>query len=495
MFNFVKSARFAILGVILATVLPPLNWPPYLALIIMIPLLDSLRKSRWGARFSSGLFFGLGYFLVLLKWLSVVGPDAVIALSFICALWWAMASSISTLFIQSRFWALWFATSWTALEILRDRLPWGGFGWGQIGIIWLDTPFAAFYATFGQIGMTFLTYLSIAVIYLQIRHKSRRGVGKSLIYGLGVFTTILLAVFLSQNYQPVEIEPNKQIDISAIQGGVERTGLGVLGQPRAVLNKHVEQTENSLSKINKTDLLVWPESSVDLDPYEDTLTLTTLKEIDEKVLPPILIGTTLHSKENLKQNTSLLLQSQSLTWVYQKRHLVPFGEFLPLRSVIEKYTDRASLLSTDYESGKTSGEIVVNGVKLALLICFEIADDSLMVENIGRQSAILVQTNNATYQNLGQSEQQSVYTRIRAIETKRPILSIATSGISLTVNADGEVTQQLSQAEIGLINMKVVQISGTTLATKSHNFVIWLIEICFFGGLILAAVRRFKMAS
>lgn len=81
MFEFVKSARFAILGAILATVLPPLNWPPYLALIVMIPLVESLRKSRWGARFGSGLFFGLGYFLVLLKWLSVVGPDAVIALS------------------------------------------------------------------------------------------------------------------------------------------------------------------------------------------------------------------------------------------------------------------------------------------------------------------------------------------------------------------------------------------------------------------------------
>ena len=65
--------RFAVLGAGFAMVLPPFNWPPYLVLFLMIPLIDDARNSRIGLRLVSGVFFGLGFFLVLLKWLIVVG--------------------------------------------------------------------------------------------------------------------------------------------------------------------------------------------------------------------------------------------------------------------------------------------------------------------------------------------------------------------------------------------------------------------------------------
>ena len=487
--------RFAVLGAGFAMVLPPFNWPPYLVLFLMIPLIDDARNSRIGLRLVSGVFFGLGFFLVLLKWLIVVGSDALLALSFICALWWALSNALSQFFFSSKYWVFWFACSWTALEILRDRLPWGGFGWGQLGIIWTETPFAGLYSTFGQIGMTFTTYLAIAYIYLHLRVRKTR-FNVRFVSSVAISISLIIGIsFVSHNFQPIVQHEKEKISIGAIQGGVANTGLGTLGPPRAVLNKHITETQNHLQTVNKLDLLVWPESSVDLDPYSDATTLASLLEIDLLVSPPILLGTTLYSDEGLKQNTSLLLRNETLQWVYQKRHLVPFGEFLPLRGVIARYTDRASLLSTDYESGTKAGSVSIENLSLGVIICFEVADVSLVHENIGSYSALLIQTNNATYQHLGQSEQQTAYNRVRALETKRPVLSVSTSGISQIVNSDGEVVQQISQDETGMMSFEVEKISGLTIASRTLEVQITLILLGFFSGIALLVFRRFGMLT
>jgi apolipoprotein N-acyltransferase len=491
----ISLIKFSILGAGMALVLPTTNFPPYIVLVLLIPLIRFQECASHLERFTSGLFFGLGYFLLLLKWMVVVGNDAWFALSILCAIWWAIAGLVSTSFVGSRFWPLWFATSWTALEILRDRFPWGGFGWGQIGTIWLETPFSGLYATLGQIGMTFLTYLAIAVVYVVTLNIRQFNTLKLTGYVSIVISLSLGASWLSLNKQPINRDVRQTIEISAIQGGVEHTGLGVLGQPYAVLNKHIAETQKYLAEINQSDLLVWPESSVDLDPYKDSLTPQSLFALDAEVSPPVLIGSTLRSESGLRQNVSQILQSSSITSVYQKRHLVPFGEFLPLRDLVSKYTERASMLATDYEPGKYSGDLEVAGINAAILICFEIADDSLIHENIANQSVVIVQTNNATYQHLGQSEQQLIYARIRAIETQRPVISVSTSGISAVINPKGQIVDSILQDDTGLLNSTITKVTGETIATKLHDALLILIFATFAGGLVLMVQKRFRLKS
>lgn len=487
--------KFAILGVGLAMLLPTNNLPPYFSLFLMIPLIEFQMHAGPTARFTSGLFFGLGYFLLLLKWMVVVGNDAWFALSLLCAIWWAIAGLVSTYFKSARYWPIWFATSWTALEILRDRFPWGGFGWGQIGTIWLDTPLSGLYASLGQIGMTFLTYLAIATIYqarLIIKViKPIRAFG----YISITISLLIGASWISLNHQPITTEDKKTIQISGIQGGVDHIGLGVLGAPHAVLNKHIQETLKHLNAVNKSDLLVWPESSVDLDPYQDSETWESLIALDAQVTPPVLIGSTLHSESGLKQNKSQILQSGAITSVYQKRHLVPFGEFLPLRDLISNYTERAKMLATDYEPGLTPGNFNISGIYAAILICFEVADDSLIHDNISNQSVVIVQTNNATYQHLGQSEQQLVYARVRAIETQRPVVSVSTSGISAIIDAKGRITNSIAQDETGILSIEVNKLTGATIATRLHGALILLILLCFAGGLGIIARKQFRLKS
>ena len=466
----------------------PFGWPAYLVFILFVPFLDLNASLSFSRRFLNGFLFGLGYFAVHLKWLAVVGTDAWLSLAVICAVWWGISSSLAGYYASSKFWPFWFASSWSALEILRDHFPWGGFGWGQVGLIWIDTPFAGLYATFGQIGVTWLTYFLVAVLYIYIVRDLFAGT-KLKIKRVGIGLVGALAVsFFSANFQPVYSVSSDSITILGIQGGVEHYGMGTGSDPYAVVDRHIKQTIENLEVVNNSDIVVWPESSVDQDPTDDDLTFKKLIDLDKKVAIPVLVGTTIYDQQSLKSNSAQLLYSGKLQTVYEKRHLVPFGEFLPLRYWIEQYTDRASLLAHDFKPGKTSSRLTIKGHELMVLICFEVADESLALENIEQKSAIIIPTNNATYQNLGQTQQQAIYSRLRAIETGRKVISIATSGESVIVNQYGQIESSLSQDDVGILTTDVSKTTGFTLASK----LFYPIEILIFCIFILGLIQSLK---
>lgn len=477
-------------GVLLALTFEPFNWPAFFVFFSFLPLIHIIHRLN-RHEFYFGFIFGLGFFIVILKWLNIVGIDALIALSLICSIWWGISSFLSKLFISSRYWPLWFALTFSAFELARDRFPFGGFGWGQLGISLVDTPISGLYGLVGQIGVTFLMYLLIAVFY-RLAYSQISWPRQILTVTLIVFGLVALSIAPINDFF-LKPSSSHSLKIVAVQGGVERTGLGTLGTPRAVLTKHIEVTEKYLSTINYSDLVIWPESSVDLDPYQDSLTLGTLYEIDKKVVPPVLIGSTIHNNDGFRVNSSQLLHEGSLNTVYEKRRLVPFGEFLPFREVFEKYTNRATLLSKDFYPGSTDGNLEVSKINLGILICFEVADDSLIHARIYDKSATIVQTNNATYQNLGQSEQQLMYARLRAIETGKPLISIATSGISAAIDSDGSLIQTISQNSTGIITITINEKIGSSLASKTHVVTKTSILFGFFGGLLLAIYRRFRI--
>lgn len=486
-----SNLKVFLAGAILGLLFPPFSLPVVFIFIVFLPFLSSIYKTTWRVRFKAGLIFGFGFFVILLKWLNVVGLDALILLSLICSLWWAISATVSGIFQESKYWPLWFATTFTTFELLRDRFPFGGFGWGQLGTLLIDTPLYGLIGLVGQVGATFIVYLAVSGFYLLVISASsfkRKVIGSVSIAILSVLiSTVTISAF------EIKTSGEKFIDLVAVQGGVERTGLGTLGTPRAVLEKHIETTLTNLNAINNADLVIWPESSVDLDPFQDFKTMNMLLDLDEKVIPPLLIGTTIHDTAGNRINSSQLLQNGALTAVYEKRRLVPFGEFLPFREIVENYTNRASLLATDFVPGKRDGTISDSGINLGVLICFEVADDSLIHKGISENSATIIQTNNATYQHLGQSEQQVLYTRVRAVETNKSVISIATSGLSVIVNSHGEVEDSIKQDDTGIMQYRVYEQIGTSFATKFHTPVKLLIVLVFASGMLLRGFSRFRM--
>lgn len=480
-------------GIGLAFLFPPYNLPVIFIFLFFYPYLKQVSTATNLERIKIGLIFGFGYFCILLKWLNIVGFDALIMLSLVCALWWSIATLFAGFFRNSKFWPVWFAVSFTFFELLRDQMPFGGFGWGQIGILIVNTPFSGIYSLLGQVGTTFLINVFLAWSFLVVSSRSF-SIRKNLFFGTAILCTLIVS-HLPLTSSFIKTNPSKEIRVVAVQGGVERTGLGTLGQPRAVLRKHIETTISNLSIVNASDYVIWPESSVDLDPFQDSETFNLLIDLEQDVTPPILLGTTLHNADGKRLNSSQELQDGKLTTKYQKRRLVPFGEFLPIRDIVEKYTSRSSLLTTDFAPGQKTGQLQAAEINLGILICFEIADDSLIFDGIENNSATIVQTNNATYQYLGQSEQQILYTRVRAIETGKPIISISTSGVSVLVDETGQIQQQLSQSETGIIDFTISERLGKTIISEIYPFINFFIYILFGIGLLFKFTQRFKIRS
>jgi apolipoprotein N-acyltransferase len=125
---------------------------------------------------------------------------------------------------------------------------------------------------------------------------------------------------------------------------------------------------------------------------------------------------------------------------YVKRGLTPFGEFMPLRKIAEFVSPYAASV-VDFKAGENLQVHKVAGSSLGPIICYEIINDHLVSQMSAQSSALLVQTNSATFAGTAESRQQLAITRIRAVENSRSVLSVSTVGISAFIDNNGRVVK------------------------------------------------------
>jgi apolipoprotein N-acyltransferase len=152
---------------------------------------------------------------------------------------------------------------------------------------------------------------------------------------------------------------------------------------------------------------------------------------------------------------------------YVKRHPVPFGEYIPFRSLVRLVTDKVDLVPRDFVAGNEVGVLDVGPVRLGDVICFEVAYDDLVRDVVtGGGELLVVQTNNATFGRSGETSQQLAMGRLRAVEHGRAVLVAATSGISAVIAPDGELVEQAPVFTQEVLSAQVPRRTGTTLATR-----------------------------
>jgi apolipoprotein N-acyltransferase len=176
---------------------------------------------------------------------------------------------------------------------------------------------------------------------------------------------------------------------------------------------------------------------------------------------------------------------------YVKRHPVPFGEYIPFRSLVGRVTDKVDLVPRDFVAGNEVGVLDVGPVRLGDVICFEVAYDDLVRDVVtGGGELLVVQTNNATFGRSGESAQQLAMGRLRAVEHGRAVLVAATSGISAVITPDGGLVEQAPVFTREVLSATVPTRSGTTLATRLGAAPELLLSGLALGAAGLAARRR-----
>ena len=387
--------------------------------------------SRSERKYLSVLVFALTFNLVLLHWTSTyVGSVPWVILAVGLSLFYLPLVAVKRLGIA------FFPLIFIVLEEIRNRFPFQGFGWARIAYSQADAPYAKIAAHGGAVALSAITVLLGLVLFFLFQKQFR--------------ILILLPLFLV--IVPIDVQMNQTTQALMIQGNVPKLGLDFNSRAKEVFFNHVKETDIAIMENSKVDFILWPENSVDVDPFRNPEVFEALNSY--KI--PLIIGAIV-GRDNDILNTSILWTKESQN-VYIKQHLTPFGEYIPLRSLASKISPFVDDVR-DFSPGNESTIFTVDKAKIAPVICYELLDDQILEKAAKSSNLLAVQTNSATFGDSAQSAQQLQITRIRAIEHSRNILSVSTTGYSAVIDYNGKVLQKSDMgtaqhlyAEVGLIS-------------------------------------------
>jgi apolipoprotein N-acyltransferase len=382
----------------------------------------------------SSFLFAVTLNLIVLHWSS----------TFVGSLPWViLAVGMSIFYLPLALVSKWGMTAYPLLYILleelRNRFPFGGFGWVRVAYTQADSPFSKIAAIGGASALSALTLL-IALILFFVTQRRISAI---------TFLPFLLILI------PVNLSTTGNATVLMIQGNVPTLGLDFNSRAKAVFNNHFEKTQEEIAKDPNVDFILWPENSVDVDPFLNADVNASLNSIQQ----PLIIGAILNKGSSL-YNTSILWGGE-LPDTYIKQHLTPFGEYIPLRSlarIISPLVDEVE----DFSPGDGGKTFSIGEIKVAPVICYELIDDDLLRQAAADSNILAVQTNSATFGMSAESAQQLSITRVRAIEHGRNIASVSTTGYSAIINSSGKVVEQTAMGSADSIRAEVGLIEGHT---------------------------------
>ena len=241
----------------------------------------------------------------------------------------------------------------------------------------------------------------------------------------------------------------RTIQVAGVQGDVPTAGLDFDAQRAAVLDLHAKGAENLAAQVAagtrvQPDIVIWPENSSDLDPYQQADAAATIQTAVDATKAPTLVGAVLDSPPGKLSNVSIVWTPGAGPGAqYVKRHPVPFGEYIPDRSFFRHFSSKIDLVPRDFVAGHKVGVLQVGPATVGVAICFEVAYDNLVRDNVEHGADLLVvQTNNATFGYTDEAAQQLAMSRLRAVEHGRAVAQISTVGISALIAPDGRIIQQ-----------------------------------------------------
>ncbi|GAB3497487.1 apolipoprotein N-acyltransferase [Flexivirga lutea] len=477
----------------------PAIWPAAIVGVALMALATKGTRARAG--FLLGLVGGFACFGPTLHWAGTyVGAVPWLALAITESVYLALMGAACSLVQSARRWErlpqwlspadgphvrpLAIALLWVLQEAVRDSMPFGGFPWARLAWSTAGSPLAHLASIVGAPGLTFVVALLGGWLALTV-DRVRRGMPPARAVLPRLWPVIAAAAVVGVAVVYPTPTGGRKMQVLAIQGNVPTAGLEFNAQRRAVLDNHVKETDKAAARIKdgtlpEPALVIWPENSSDIDPTRNADAGTEIVQTVDRIGVPLIVGAVLQEPAPQTSNTSLLyLPDKGIVDRYVKQHPVPFAEYMPYRSFFRHFSSAVDLAG-NFAAGHRTGLFRVptkhhGTVKVAPVICFEVAYDSLTRTPVREGAQLLaVQTNNATFGYTAESEQQLAISQVRAIELGRSIVHISTVGVSGLITPDGVVHDKTglftAQAVSGALPLR----TGETLAVRVGAVPEWL---------------------
>ncbi|MET9773931.1 apolipoprotein N-acyltransferase [Streptomyces sp. NPDC006367] len=471
------AAAAALCGVLLYVSFPPRTlW--WLALPAFAVLGGVLRGRSWKAGLGLGYLFGLGFLLPLLVWTGVeVGPGPWLALAAVEAVFVALAGAGIAAVSRLPAWPVWAAAVWIAAEAARARVPFHGFPWGKIAFGQADGVFLPLAAAGGTPVVGFAVVLCGFGLYEAARLAVRARRTGTLRRGAAAAALLTVAVPVAGAVAARPLVSDDAEDgtatVAVVQGNVPRAGLDFNAQRRAVLDHHARETrrlaaEVRAGRIARPDFVLWPENSSDIDPFTNPDAREVIDRAVEAIGVPVSVGGVVDRDGRLLNEQILWDPDKGPVDTYDKRQIQPFGEYLPLRSLVGAINeDWTAMVARDFSRGTEPGVFTMAGTRVGLVTCYEAAFDwAVRSEVADGAQMISVPSNNATFGRSEMTYQQLAMSRIRAVEHSRTVTVPVTSGVSAIIMPDGRVTQKTGMFVADSLVQEVPLRSSETPATR-----------------------------
>lgn len=459
-------------GALTATAFPATAWwwaaPAGVAVLVLTVSGARLHLRR--AAFL-GAVAGSAFALSTVNWLSTVAPEALVGVVAYFAVWWALLLACLSIVLRRHGGLLLVPMVWVLVEWLRSGFPFGGFPWARLGFAALDGPWGWLIPYLGVYGLSFVL-AAVGACLAGVLLRGRRQGGPAVV-AAGAALAVLAAAgpWLDRvGASGRQHDAPTELLVAVVQGGPQQPGASP-SQPRAVLEAHARVTgELAARSTEQLDLVVWPENAADIDPLQDEWAGQAVQDAVDEVGAPVVVGAVVESPDGTGRvlNQAILWQPGSGPGsAYTKSRLVPFGEYVPFRSVLASIVPSLARVPRDMVPVEASPTLDVGPVRAGVLLCYEVAFDD-KVQAAVREGAglLLVPSNNATYSGSSQPLQQLAIERFRALETARAVLVASTTGVSALISPYGEVMDRLEDGDSGWLSGRVPVSEGATPAVS-----------------------------
>jgi apolipoprotein N-acyltransferase len=266
----------------------------------------------------------------------------------------------------------------------------------------------------------------------------------------------------------------RPLNLVVIQAGLPGgRGLDRGVTTEAVFESFLRRTQ-ALAGGPRPDLVVWGEGSVDVDPLANPDRMERIREAASTVGAPLLVGATTEAGGgHLATDALLFTRDGQLADRYRKRRLVPFGEYVPMASLMGRVLPvTREGVPVDKVPGRRLEPMPVDGVRVGTIICWEstYAEDSRTLAREGAQ-LLLVSTNNASFGTGPASRQHLAASQLRAVEEGRTLVQAAVSGVSAVIAPDGTASQRTGLYQQATVRATVQPRSGLTLYARAGRLV------------------------
>ena len=445
------------------------------------------RQAAW-----IGWAFGVGYFGLVLSWIvepflvdiarhGWMAPFALVGMAGGMALFWAAAFGLARW--QGHTVAL--VVFWTIAEVARTYVL-TGFPWGLLGYIWLDAGLDQLAASIGPHGLTLLTLGGVCALMTAFSHQKRL-----ILVPLVALPFVAMIGFglaqaaLSQGHPSIgEATPPRPV-VRLIQPNAPQH---LKWDPEMIpvfFNRSLGFT-SAHAKGAAPDVIIWPETSV---PYLLNAAQGAFDMISQAAGDvPVVLGVQRRDASQYYNALAVLGADGDIKDVYDKSHLVPFGEYMPGGALASALSLKGLAANEGYGFGSGAGLrlIEIEGLGHALpLICYE----AIFPHEIGavatRADWLLHITNDAWFGQYTGPQQHLAQARFRAIEQGLPMVRAANTGISAMIDGRGQITAYLPLGGAGFLDVELPPALPITLYARSGDLPVLLLLMISLAGLLL----------